>query len=64
MRHGRHTEDEIYAFADAQYEAPSDELMAIWEEGGEYEALDGCTVEPDGWCEHGWPSWLIVLGRV
>lgn len=25
-------------------------------------ALDGCLVEPDGYCEHGFPSWFIQLG--
>jgi len=24
----------------------------------------GCRVEPDGYCEHGRPSWLLVLGYV
>lgn len=24
-------------------------------------ATDGCTVEPDGICEHGYPSWLLYL---
>lgn len=28
------------------------------------EATDGCTVEPDGTCEHGRPSWLLRLGLV
>ena len=28
------------------------------------EATDGCLVEPDGWCEHGHPSWLLKLGFV
>jgi len=28
------------------------------------EATDGCTVEPDGWCEHGHPSWLLRLGLI
>lgn len=23
------------------------------------EATDGCRVEPDGYCQHGCPSWLI-----
>lgn len=27
-------------------------------------ATDGCTVEPDGVCEHGYPSWLIQLGMI
>ena len=25
------------------------------------DATDGCQVEPDGVCEHGYPSWLIHL---
>lgn len=33
------------------------------EEGG-CEATDGCWVEPDGVCEHGHPSWLIVWGMI
>lgn len=28
------------------------------------EAVDGCIVEPDGTCEHGSPSWLLVLGII
>ena len=28
------------------------------------EATDGCFVEPDGWCEHGHPSWLVRLGLI
>ena len=26
------------------------------------ETPDGCIVEPDGRCEHGLDSWLIILG--
>ena len=28
------------------------------------EATDGCIVEPDGICEHGYPSWLLELGLI
>lgn len=31
---------------------------------GDSEATDGCTVEPDGICEHGHPSWLIAMGLI
>ena len=24
----------------------------------------GCSVEPDGHCEHGTPSWLLVIGLI
>lgn len=27
-------------------------------------AADGCRVEPDGECEHGWPSKLRALGLI
>ena len=27
-------------------------------------ATDGCTVEPDGYCPHGYPSWLLQLGII
>jgi hypothetical protein len=30
--------------------------------GGIAEATDGCVVEPDGLCEHGFPSWLLYRG--
>lgn len=23
---------------------------------------DGCRVEPDGTCEHGWNAWLLIMG--
>jgi hypothetical protein len=26
--------------------------------------IDGCWVEPDGVCEHGYPSWLSALGMI
>ena len=27
-------------------------------------ATDGCPIEPDGICEHGYPSWLLYLGYI
>lgn len=29
-----------------------------------FEAIDGCTVEPAGTCDHGHPSWMIVLSLI
>lgn len=44
---------------------PSLELMMQWESGdGGCESTDGCWVEPDGQCEHGYPSWLLYLGLI
>ncbi len=44
---------------------PSLDQLEEWmsDEGG-CEATDGCWVEPDGYCEHDKPSWLIVLGLI
>lgn len=36
-----------------------DALLDMMDED-EADATDGCTVEPDGECPHGHPSWLIV----
>jgi len=38
---------------------PSLSDLSAWMEEGGCEALDGCWVEPDGHCEHGYPSWLL-----
>jgi len=44
--------------------APSIATMARWMSDGIARATDGCEVEPDGMCEHGKPSWLIVEGII
>lgn len=31
---------------------------------GDCEATDGCLIEPDGVCHHGYPSWLLQLGMI
>lgn len=31
---------------------------------GTYETIDGCVIEPDGHCSHGYPSPLITLGLI
>lgn len=41
-------------------EEPSIDTMTYWVYDGVAEATDGCPIEPDGVCEHGHPSWLIV----
>ena len=43
---------------------PSVKTMTKWVMEGYAKATDDCTVEPDGYCEHGKPSWLIVLGLI
>ena len=42
---------------------PEDKDIEEWLFGEELcESVDGCTVEVDGTCPHGFPSWLIALG--
>ena len=42
--------------------APPDDVLAQWViSDWPCLALDSCEVEPDGTCEHGFPSWLVYL---
>ena len=44
---------------------PNDDTIEewlLWD--GDCEATDGCRTDPDGWCEHGHPSWLLRLGLI
>jgi hypothetical protein len=43
---------------------PDLETLRAWEEEGHCEATDGCVVEPDGTCSHGYQSWLLELGLI
>ena len=43
---------------------PSTATMQHWLFDGIAKATDGCEVEPDGHCEHGKPSWLLVAGVI
>ena len=44
---------------------PPLDLLQEWESNdGGCEATDGCWVEPDGVCPHGYPSWLLQLGYI
>jgi hypothetical protein len=53
--------DEMVHHNGKHYEIPSKEDLQWmwWDHVGE--ALDGCSVDMDGWCEHNSPSWLLVL---
>jgi hypothetical protein len=44
--------------------APGVATLERWMDEGGCEATDGCWVEPDGRCEHGKESWLLVLGWI
>lgn len=43
---------------------PSLSQLEEWMSDGICEATDGCIVEPDGTCEHGCKSWLLVMGMI
>ena len=40
------------------------EQLQMWDEEGGCETPDGCWVEPDGICEHGHKSWLLIMGMI
>ena len=41
---------------------PSIKTLERWSNDCVCKTPDGCRVEPDGICPHGWNSWLIILG--
>ena len=43
---------------------PDHTTLMEWDDEGGCETLDGCWVEPDGRCEHGFPSWLRWKGMI
>ena len=47
-----------------KWSIPDDETIAEWMMDCGCEALDGCWVEPDGTCSHGYPSWLMAMGLI
>ncbi len=54
----------VSTFNDERRQVPDLETLMEWMMDGECEATDGCTVEPDGICEHGCKSWLSELGLI
>lgn len=53
---------EEIAFAREMLEDLENGDWGDWDMDGE--CADGCTVEPDGSCPHGYTSWLIVAGLI
>lgn len=43
---------------------PTVTTLEKWSDAGIAKAVDGCKVEPDGTCHHGYPSWLVALGLI
>jgi len=62
-RKGLHTATNQWP--EPETEVPRMETMYNWLfVDGDCEATDGCIVEPDGHCPHGYPSWLVYLGHI
>ena len=43
---------------------PSVKTLERWSNDCRCKTIDGCFVEPDGECSHGYPSWLLALGLI
>ncbi len=43
---------------------PTVRTMEVWMFNGIAISTDGCRTEPDGTCQHGHQSWLLVLGYI
>jgi hypothetical protein len=43
-------------------EEPTPETLMAWADEGRCQATDGCWLTDADACEHGHPSWAIVLG--
>jgi len=43
---------------------PNMQTLKKWTYKGSCKAPDGCIVEPDGNCSHGFDSWLLILGYI
>ena len=41
-----------------------EDVMETVDEDEGCEATDGCWIEPDGVCGHGYPSWLLYWGMI
>jgi len=43
---------------------PSMKSLQKWSMDSICPTPDGCRVEPDGTCQHGYPSWLLLIGII
>ncbi len=43
---------------------PGFKSLEKWSMDGICPTPDGCKVEPDGTCEHGWNAWLLICGII
>ena len=66
VRSGKDSEDEILAASAAAFDDASDSDLESWVFDSVVPTAcpDGCEVEPDGRCCHGYPSALVFLGII
>ena len=55
---------ETITYKDEVFVVPDMEQIEYWVFDSICEALDECPIEPDGYCEHNYPSWLIALNLI
>ena len=51
-------------YPDPKEPEPPLEQLQEWQNDTGCESTDGCWVEHDGVCEHGYPSWFLHLGLI
>ena len=60
--------EQAHAFkaVDSQLVTPDLETLMDWSNDGGCEAAckHQCWIEPDGYCSHGKPAWLLLLGYI
>jgi len=44
--------------------APSNKTLEHYVYDGVVKSPDGCRIEPDGICQHGHASWLMIIGII
>ena len=61
-----HLDDPEWREANLKPQPPDMETLEDWMNDGGCEAacIHECWVEPDGYCQHGKPSWLIEMGLI
>lgn len=55
---------DITVWPEPTVEEPDLETLEEWFMDTVCEATDGCIVEHDGRCPHGYPSWFLQLGMI
>ncbi len=64
QQHKSRAEIAEYLIENSHARTPTVIQAQQWMMEGGCEAIDGCWVEPDGHCPHGFPSWLLHIGLI